>query len=303
MLNGDVFSQQYFPAGTFALFMNTFLNGKCGIIEGYKNSMKLDFSNNSITISSGAICIKGRFLREDSSTTIPVKSNSTLFCKLVIEIDLGKNNTKTEFHQGYYKIVTSESEYPNLTQNDIVNTESGVYQYELAKFKVNLNGITDFEDTREFIDFNSIYKEIEKHIQEIDNGSAFLLKSDLESIEKELKKSFDDKSTDIDKKIAGITSYSDFIIEHHTVPWNGGQVSNSTRVANSKNTIQKAGYYPIGVCNVVSTDMSKTYFLADQSDKKAGSMSVTFRYLNDGASIAANDMPSAVVVAAWVKIT
>lgn len=56
------------------------------------------------------------------------------------------------------------------------------------------------------------------------------------------------------------------------------------------------------MCNVVSTDMSKTYFLADQSDKKAGSMSVTFRYLNDGASIAANDMPSAVVVAAWVKI-
>lgn len=302
MLNGDVFTEQYFPAGTFALFMNTFLNGKCGIIEGYKDSMKLSYSSNSISISSGAICIKGRFLREDSNTTLLIKSNSTLFCKLVIEIDLDKNNTKTEFHQGYYKIVTSESAYPNLTQNDIVNTEKGIYQHELARFKVNLNGITDFEDTREFVDFDSIYKDIKKHIDEIDDGSIFLLKDDLKTIETNLNNQFNDKSNEIDKKINGIVSYSDLIIEHHTVHWNGGQVYNSTRVANSTNTIQKSGYFPIGVCNVVSTNMLQPYFLADQSNKKAGSMSVTFRYSNDGASIAAENMPDAVVVAAWVKI-
>lgn len=248
MLNGDVFSQQYFPAGTFALFMNTFLNGKCGIIEGYKNSMKLDFSNNNITISSGVICIKGRFLREDSSTTIPVKSNSTLFCKLVIEIDLDKNNTKTEFHQGYYKIVISESEYPNLTQNDIVNTESGVYQYELAKFKVNLNGITDFEDTREFIDFNSIYKDIKKHIDEIDNGSIFLSKNDLTKIENDLNTKFEDKSNEIDNLVSGTIKYNDFEISNDTksVSFNYDDITQFEEKSITFN-LKKEGYYPIAI--------------------------------------------------------
>lgn len=160
MLNGHVFKWQRFGNHIFALFIDTFLDGHCGIVNGYKNSMSLTHSGSNVTINSGAICIRGRFLEEDSSTTIDAGTN-TLFCKLVVEIDLDKDNTKSEFNQAQYKILVGELGYPALTQEDIVKNNSGKYQYELARFKTGLSGITNFVDKRTFIDFDSIYTELE----------------------------------------------------------------------------------------------------------------------------------------------
>ena len=170
MIKGDVFDKQYFPSNTFALFINTFLDSKCGIINGYKNSMSMTNTTNQITVSSGAACIKGRFLRENSSTTLSVLYQNNTFCRLVIEIDLDKVNTAAELNQVYYKIIASESDYPTLTQTDIVNNESGIYQYELAKFKANSNGISDFQDTRTFIDYNSLSAHIDDVIDTLVAG-------------------------------------------------------------------------------------------------------------------------------------
>lgn len=175
MLKGDVFKNQIFENHVFALFIDTFLDGKNGIRNGYKDSMQINYSNNSITISSGVVCIKGRFLEEDTGTTLNIGTD-TAFCKLVIEIDLDKENTESEFNQGYYKIVKGVSNYPELIQNDIVNTNSGVYQYELARFKTSLNGIIDFSDQRTYLDFESIYAEIQRKINEIENGSNYVTK-------------------------------------------------------------------------------------------------------------------------------
>ena len=160
MLKGHVFKDQIFENQIFALFINTFLDGHNGIVNNYKNSMEISYSGSNLTINSGAICIQGRFLEEDTNTTLDAGTN-TLFCKLILEIDLDKENTELEFNQAYYKILTSESDYPNLTQDEIVDTNSGVYQYELAKFKTGLSGITNFVDLRTFIDFESIYTELE----------------------------------------------------------------------------------------------------------------------------------------------
>jgi len=176
MLKGDVFANQIFENQIFALFMNTFLNGENGVCNGYKNSMAVTYSGSDLTIDSGAICIQGRFLEEDTTSTITASTDNT-FCKLVIEIDLDKVNTDEEFNQGYYKIIKGAGSYPALTQTDIVNNVSGVYQYELARFKASTTGITDFVDMRTFIDFASIYAEIQQHIQDIDDGSLFLLKT------------------------------------------------------------------------------------------------------------------------------
>lgn len=159
MLKGEVFDKQTFKSDTFALFINTFLNSNNGIINNFGNSMQVSYSANNLTISSGVACIQGRFVTEDSSTTIDA-GNNTLYCKLVIEIDLDKENTKLEFKQSYYKILTSETNYPELTQTDIVKNGTGIYQFELAQFKTSLSGITDFVDKRKFLDYDSIYKEI-----------------------------------------------------------------------------------------------------------------------------------------------
>lgn len=159
MLKGEVFDKQTFKSDTFALFINTFLNSNNGIINNFGNSMQVSYSANNLTISSGVACIQGRFVTEDSSTTIDA-GNNTSYCKLVIEIDLDKENTKLEFKQSYYKILTSETSYPELTQTDIVKNGTGIYQFELAQFKVGLSGITDFVDKRKFLDYDSIYEEI-----------------------------------------------------------------------------------------------------------------------------------------------
>lgn len=189
MLKGHVFSKQIFGNPIFALFIDTFLNGKNGVSNNYKNGMQVTYSGSNLNINSGAVCIQGRFLEEDTGSTV-VAGTDTAYCKLVIEINLNLQNTESQFNQGIYKVVKSATGYPNLTQTNIVKNNAGIYQYELARFKTSLNGITDFQDMRTFLDFDSIYSTIEKECkdllqkieQELDNiedGSAYYLKDNI----------------------------------------------------------------------------------------------------------------------------
>lgn len=99
---------------------------------------------------------------------------------MVLEIDLSKESTKDTFSQVSFKLLTSSIGYSNVTQQDI-NKYAGsdnLYQLEFARFKTGTNGITDFKDTRKFLNFDSIYNEIRKEIQNIEDGSIYVLKSD-----------------------------------------------------------------------------------------------------------------------------
>lgn len=176
MLKGQVFSEQIFKNEIFALFMDKILNGQDGVVQDYKNGMAVSYSGSNVSIASGAACIQGRFLNEDSSTTLNAGTDD-LYCKLVIEIDLDKTNTESDFQQGYYKIVTGISDYPDLTQTDIVNNNAGIYQYELARFRTNSNGISNFQDKRTFISYltPSEYK------MKSDFKTAYLSKEDITS--------------------------------------------------------------------------------------------------------------------------
>lgn len=159
MLKGQGFKEQIFENQIFALFVNTFLNGTNGVSSNYKEEMAISHTNNTVTVYSGAVCIQGRFLEEESYNT-EVTGTDEAYCKLVIEIDLDKVNTASNFNQGTYKIIKSTSGYPNLTQDNIVKNNAGVYQYELARFRTSVNGITNFQDRRTFLDFASIYSKI-----------------------------------------------------------------------------------------------------------------------------------------------
>ena len=187
MLKGHVFSKQLFENSIFALFINTFLNGENGVSNNYKNGMQVTYSGSTLTVDSGAVCIQGRFLEEDTTTQIATGTNNA-YCKLVIEIDLDKQNTESQLNQATYKVITSASGYPELTQTNIVKNVSGIYQYELARFRTSASGITDFQDMRTFLDFDSIFEEIRQEygevLQELEDelanvvdGSDYLLKS------------------------------------------------------------------------------------------------------------------------------
>lgn len=176
MLKGHVFENQLFGNPIFAVFVNTFLAGENGVINGFGNSMAVTTNGSNLTIQSGVCCIQGRFLEEDTSTTISAGTTPS-YARLVLEIDLDKTNTENDFQQGYYKIITNSTAYPELTQDDIVNDVSGVYQFPLGRFQITSNGVTGYADERSFLDFNSIYGEIRDIIQGIEDGSSYVLQS------------------------------------------------------------------------------------------------------------------------------
>lgn len=187
MLKGHVFSKQLFENPIFAVFINTFLNGINGVSNNYKNGMKPTASGSTVNVDSGVVCIQGRFLEEDTSTPISAGTDN-MYCKLVIEINLDLENTESQFNQASYKIIKSATGYPELTQSNIVKNVSGIYQYELARFRTTASGITDFQDKRTYLDFSSIYtkisnefgkvlEQLEQELKNVENGSAYLLKS------------------------------------------------------------------------------------------------------------------------------
>lgn len=180
MLKGHVFENQLFGNPIFAVFVNTFLAGENGIIDGFGNSMQVTTSGSTLTIQSGVCCIQGRFLQEDTSSTITA-GDTPAYARLVLEIDLDKVNTENDFQQGYYKIITNSTTYPSLTQDDIVNDVSGVYQFSLGRFQITSNGIAGYADERTFLDFDSIYEEIREKIHDIEDESIYVLKEDLEA--------------------------------------------------------------------------------------------------------------------------
>lgn len=182
MLKGHVFNLQTFTSEAFALFIDKFLNGRCGVAKG----CELSNTSNSATVGEGYFVIRGRFLQIISGETI---SNITAngYYSLVCEIDLSKTNTADALNQAAIKVISSTSTYPTLTQQDITGTGT-VYQYEFARFKVESGSITNFTDKRTFVDFTTIYDviqneaqgvldDIEQALQNVLDGSAYLLKS------------------------------------------------------------------------------------------------------------------------------
>ena len=195
MLKGHVFSEQIFGNQIFALFINTFLHGRNGVSNNYKEGMAITYSGSNIHIGSGAICIQGRFLEEDSGKDIVADTDSQ-YCSLVLEINLDAVNTSDSFLQADYKIIKNASNYPVLTQNNIVKNNAGTYQYELARFRTSASSITDFQDKRTFLDFDTIWDfieqewnvkltELEEELAAVEDGSAYFLNSRFKIFESE----------------------------------------------------------------------------------------------------------------------
>ncbi len=175
MIKGFRFTNQLANAEVDARIHQEFLNKNDGIFYG----MELSYTNNSITVSEGLCEIAGRPVAVIDSETVTVGTDN-LYCVLVLEIDLSKESSKDKFEQVNFKILTSSIEYTSVTQQDI-NKYAGdekVYQLEFSRFKSGINGISEFRDTRKILNFEGIYKEIEKEIKSIEDGSIYVLKSD-----------------------------------------------------------------------------------------------------------------------------
>ena len=185
MIKGFRFTNQLANAEIDARIHQEFLNKNDGIFYG----MELSKTTNSITISEGLCEISGRPVAVIDSETITVGTES-LYCILVLEIDLSKESTKDIFNQVSFKLLTSSVDYPTVTQQDInkYNGTNTIYQLEFARFRSGTNGITDFKDTRKLLSFSGIYaqiksdckaviEQIKQELANVEDGSAYMIKN------------------------------------------------------------------------------------------------------------------------------
>ena len=172
MLKGHTYKSQVFENPIFRTFVNTFMNNQNGIFSNYKNAMNMIYTTNTISVNSGLICIQGGLIEEDSTTTITGLDSDYVYCKLVLEVDLDKENTDNIFNQVQYKVIKSPSTYPNLTQTDIMKNNTGIYQYELARFRTTDSGIANFQDMRTFIDDEQLFLRISNIVDNLADTST-----------------------------------------------------------------------------------------------------------------------------------
>ena len=104
MIKGFRFTNQLANAEVDARIHQEFLNKNDGIFYG----MDLSKTNNSITISEGLCEIAGRPVAVINNETVAVSTES-LYCLLILEIDLSKESTKDSFSQVSFKLLTSSS--------------------------------------------------------------------------------------------------------------------------------------------------------------------------------------------------
>lgn len=183
MIKGFRFTNQLANAEVDARIHQEFLNKADGIFYG----MELTNATNSITISEGLCEIAGRPVAIIGNETVTTSTES-LYCLLILEVDLSKETTKDVFNQVAFKVLTSSTAYPTVTQQDInkYNGTDKLYQLEFARFRTGSSGITEFKDTRKFLNFNGIYGAMQKEYREllqqlkqelanVENGSAYML--------------------------------------------------------------------------------------------------------------------------------
>lgn len=186
MLRGHVFQSQTFANEVFGLFIDTFLQGNMGVVNG----CSLSNTTSAVSIGEGHFCIKGRFLQILGTETVNISSNG--YYSLVCEIDLSQENTEESFNQGSIKAISGVNTYPTLTQQDI-NNGGTMYQYEFARFRKTDNGIVDFTDRRTFLNITSIYsqinananvvlEQIEAALDSVLDESIYVLKEDVGTI-------------------------------------------------------------------------------------------------------------------------
>lgn len=165
MVKGETYNLQLFESEAFRHFINVFTNKQSGITQG----CEIQQNSESITIGQGYFFILGGLLRETTGTENEIPSDAGYY-KLVYEIDLSKVNTKDTFNQGSYKFVKALGDYPNLTQQDLDNGGT-IYQLPFCQFRITEQGLQDFQDIREFVNYG-VYEKKGTVLYEDETGST-----------------------------------------------------------------------------------------------------------------------------------
>jgi hypothetical protein len=149
-IRGITFPKQTVTSNDDAHINQILLAGRKGKTKG----CNMTFGKDDIYISEGYFFAANRLIQIPSTETIatPVIATGTTYCRVVFELDMRKINTNLEFNQGYFKVLSSTLNYPDVMQEDIENG-GNVYQLPFAKFVKTVNGIANFVSELETIGF------------------------------------------------------------------------------------------------------------------------------------------------------
>ncbi|HIS38573.1 MAG TPA: hypothetical protein IAB45_03580 [Candidatus Onthousia faecavium] len=184
MLKGHSYNDQIYYSVADRLINNTFLNGTNGIFQNEGSGCSLSNTSNSVTISDGFFIVQGGLTEIVNSETLQVVLDGS-YCVLVYELDMSKDNTDTSFVQGQFKVLTGQSSYPALTKQKLTEN-TGIYQYEFARFRALTTGITDFVDNRTFLDYNSIFEYIQSQIELIEDNGLYVPKTEFDPVKEKV---------------------------------------------------------------------------------------------------------------------
>ena len=162
MINGITFPEQLMTSANFAHFMNTFLNHSNGITKG----CEISFSGINVFVQKGYFIAFGRMVQIVGTEEIPFPEvlSGKLYCKVIFEIDLSKENTTDEFNQGRFVTLTSTSAYPAVRQEDLDN-DGTVYQMPWCQYIKSVDRINDFRDLREILKMEELWASVSKQNQ------------------------------------------------------------------------------------------------------------------------------------------
>lgn len=151
MIRGITFSEQTFYSADFAHFQNVFLNRNSGITKG----CTLVSGSDKVTINQGYFIVYGRMMNVEEAEIIDSAKFSNGYNRIVYEIDLSKENTITEFKQGYIRVLTTT----DLVQQDL-DAGGKVYQFPFCSFQWDGTQISNFVGEAPSIVFDNIYSQV-----------------------------------------------------------------------------------------------------------------------------------------------
>ena len=159
---GITFNKQTCKSEDDALIFHTFLNGCVGKVLG----CSVTYDENNVYMGAGYFMTYGRFVNvvgTEILTPTPIEVGNQ-YNRLVFTIDLSKENTASEFKQGYFEFLTSYDAYPSLTREDLFNGGL-VYQIPIAKFMLSVNGISSFVEEMGSVNISEVWTTLTEDLE------------------------------------------------------------------------------------------------------------------------------------------
>lgn len=114
------------------------------LTDGIIHGCTLSFAGHTLTLGQGFLIAAGRLVKVPAAQNYACSGAAEGIARLVLTIDLLREATPTEFDQiqtGIEYALAAELFTP-LTQQDINNGTSNVYQLEIARVSLGPSGIT-----------------------------------------------------------------------------------------------------------------------------------------------------------------